>query len=85
MIRLTKKDERGRQVLRLDGNLGIETVGELHRFLQEGNSDVLTLDLDGLTGLDDAGRSLLLRLRGDGRQLRGGSLYIRRFLEETQP
>lgn len=85
MIKLTTQREPGQDVLRLDGSLGVETVGELRRFLREGSRGVFTLDLGGLTALDSEGRSLLLGLQGEGHRLRGGSLYIRRLLEEAQP
>lgn len=85
MIKLTTQQEPGQDVLRLDGSLGAETVDELRRFLLAKNGEVLMLDLGGLTSLDGEGRSLLLGLRDAGHRLRGGSLYIRRLLEEAQP
>lgn len=84
MIKLTKHQSNGDQVLRIDGSLSADTVGELRRMVGGEHGGVLTLDLDGLTSVDPEGRSLLVHLRDQGHRLHGGSLYIRRLLEEGQ-
>lgn len=83
MFRLTREGP-GHEVLRIDGGLEADAVEDLRRLLAEERGAARTLDLDGLTSLDGAGRSLLLRLRAEGYRLRGGSLYVRQVLEEAQ-
>jgi anti-anti-sigma regulatory factor len=85
VIRLTKHQSLGNGVvIRIEGSLSGETVGEL-RDLIASEVRAGTLDLSGLASLDAQGRALLLELRGHGHRLRGGSLYIKRLLEEAQP
>jgi anti-anti-sigma regulatory factor len=85
VIRLTKHQSLGNGVvIRIEGSLSGETVGELRDLIA---SEVRAgiLDLSGLASLDAEGRALLLELRAHGHRLRGGSLYIKRLLEEAQP
>lgn len=86
MIKLTQRhpDER-HTVIQVEGRLDSETVQELERLVTGLNrSAQITLDLSGLTSLDQEGRGALLRLRNEGRRVLGASLYVDRLLEEAQ-
>lgn len=86
MIKLTQRhpDER-HTVIQVEGRLDSETVPELERLVTGVNcSAQITLDLSGLTSLDQEGRGALLRLRSAGRRVLGASLYVGRLLEEAQ-
>lgn len=83
VIKLTRYQAGPDEFLQIDGILTGATITELRRAVRADDGPGLVLDLDGLTALDPAGRDLLVELRGRGCRLRGGSLYVRRLLEET--
>ena len=87
MIKLTKQETPGRDLLiRLDGQLTAEGVIDLRGLLNPAPPFTkTTVDLSGLTSLDSDGRAFLIRLRDAGVRLQGGSLYIKRLLQEVQP
>lgn len=84
MIKLTKQQGAGNEILRIDGSLSADAVGELRRYLETEPGLSLTFNLDGLMALDPDGRALLILLRDRGHRLQGGSLYIRHLLGEGQ-
>jgi len=87
MIRVTRHNSgSARIIIRFDGRLTAEQVPEARRIVHEsGGSALVTLDLSGLAFVDGAGRELLLALRSTGCALTGGSLYVRKLLEEEKP
>lgn len=87
MIRLTKHQPAAHETLiRVDGRLDAAGVAEFQRLLAADQPDpTLSIDLTGLTSIDAEGRRFLFDLRHDGCRIVGGSLYIKRLLEEIQP
>ncbi len=87
MIKLTKQETPDRELLiRLDGQLTAESLIDLRGVLDPAPSSTkTTVDLSGLTSVDPDGRAFLIRLRDAGVRLQGGSLYIKRLLQEVQP
>jgi anti-anti-sigma regulatory factor len=83
VIKLTKQRSDSKVLIRIDGNLCEAVISELRNLVGK-ESGTLVLDLSGLTAIDPAGREFLLHLRESGHELRGGSLYIKRLLEESQ-
>lgn len=84
MLRLTRQHpDPFALVILLEGMLDAHGVEELNVILREaGSSRTTSLDMSGLSGLDDAGRRVLVELRERGVRLEGGSLYIRGLLKE---
>ena len=83
MIRLTRQvSSDSKAVIRIDGRLTQDAAEELRRLLAVPNVGV-TIDLSGLLSCDAGGVKLLTLLRGQGCQLVGASLYIRKLLEEA--
>ncbi len=85
MIKLTKHQCNAREiVVRVDGGLTAETLGELHGMLgPEWAGRTATVDLSVVTSLDAEGREFLIELRNAGCRLVGASLYIKQLLEEA--
>jgi len=74
-VRITRSDSPEGTVLRIDGALRAEALGEL-----EASCDApvppLTLELEGLRSADEAGLALLRRLAAEGARLVGVSAYM---------
>lgn len=87
MIKLTKHQTPDRELLiRLDGQLTAQGLIDLRGIFDPAHPSTGTIvDLSGLTSVDSEGRAFLIRLRDAGVRLQGGSLYIKRLLEEVQP
>lgn len=83
MIRLTRQvSSDSEAVIRIDGRLTQDAAEELRRLMAVPDVGV-TIDLSGLLSCDADGVKLLTLLRGQGCQLVGASLYIRKLLEEA--
>ena len=74
------ESDAGTRVVRLEGWLDGEAVGELERVVN-GGSGPLRLDLSELRSADTAGLDALRALRAAGASLVGASPYIRLLLE----
>jgi len=68
--------------LHLSGRIGSAEVGVLQVQLQQQAGRPQVLDLAAVQFIDEAGICLLERWVGRGLELRGGSVFIRRLLEE---
>jgi hypothetical protein len=68
MLRITADESRMPVRLRLEGKLTGPWVAELAQVYRERRPDGagFVFDLEGLTGADEAGRSLLTAIRNDG-------------------
>ncbi len=85
MIKVTRQQPNAHQlVFRLEGQLTCETVKQCAGVLaSDFKALAVTVDLSGLTSLDQDGRGFLIGLRERGCRLLGASLYIKRVLEEV--
>jgi hypothetical protein len=66
LLRITKESSNGRTVIKLEGKLGGPWVEELRRMWTEESSKSLTLDMRGVTAIDQYGEQLLARMAGSG-------------------
>src|SRR4051794_33455788 len=82
MLRITRTDDAGRTLLKLEGKLlaawSAELLGQVPR--AEGALFELRLDLTGITFVDDAGRALLHDLISRGASVSGCSGYLSELL-----
>lgn len=79
-VRIARISEADRTVLRVDGRLRRENVGELTNELQDVDGAVV-LDLGGLQSADLDGVATLLEIAAQGIELRGASSYIELLLK----
>jgi ABC-type transporter Mla MlaB component len=84
MLRITRTDDAGRTLLKLEGKLLAAWTTEL--LAQAPRSATrLGLDLSGVTFVDDAGRALLLDLISRGATVSGCSGYLSELLHVEKP
>lgn len=80
------RDADTHPVIRIEGRLERLALAELRRALRKSRaSPHLTLDISGITSLDDEAVRALARFQGAGLRLRGGSMYLNRRLQEFIP
>jgi anti-anti-sigma regulatory factor len=83
-IRMTCSAEGAEAVIRIEGALDARSAPDLERLIECLPTDrPRFLDLSGLTQIDAPGRDAIVRAARAGVQVRGGSVYIRRLLEEA--
>jgi hypothetical protein len=86
MFRVQQTSTSGRIRIAVQGRLSSETIAVLQAACDGAPVHPrATLDLSELKSVDHAGRECLLRLRANGHELVGGSLYIRQLLTEDEP
>ena len=84
MLKITVRQQRSETVLVLEGRLERPWVPELEKVVsqQNGAADhLLTVDLCGLTGMDEAGEASLYSLHHRGAHLRCADVMNRYFVE----
>jgi hypothetical protein len=79
-VRITRTTEAGKTVIRVDGQLSVESVPELRRECQLAEVHFV-LGLSGLLSADNAGLEILRELASDGAELRGASTYVQMLLD----
>lgn len=80
MLRITRQLEHS---LRLEGRLTRHEVDLLRETLRSPANGVAVLDLTNLASVDEVGAAALVDLERGGLELRGGSGFVRRLLEEV--
>jgi anti-anti-sigma regulatory factor len=86
VIKITQSNPSNREaVIRIEGRLDVESVTELCAIVRQSEGQAVCLEISGLDSIDRAGGRCLARLRDSGCRVAGGSLYIRRLLEEVAP
>lgn len=77
MIRITKKEERSRTTVTLDGQLSSDSVGVVETFCNQAKSvgHPVRLFLRDVTAVDPAGQELLTRLAAGGVRLVARGVY----------
>ena len=80
MLRITRESERA---LVLEGRLTRHEVGLLREVYRAAPGAVDVVDLSRLAFVDEAGVASLVELRRRGLEIRGGSPYVRRLLQEV--
>ena len=80
MLRITRRPDRG---LDLEGRLTRYEVGLLRETVSSADAIPAHVDLSGIGFLDEAGAAALVELGRRGLELRGGSSFVRRLLEEV--
>jgi anti-anti-sigma regulatory factor len=88
MLRITVREERGRAILKLEGNLSGPWVNELERCWQETIfcPEHIIIDLSQVRQFDAHAKSVLLAMHVAGSQLKGdGPLtsYIVQAIQQT--
>jgi anti-anti-sigma regulatory factor len=81
-IRITRTTDAHETVLKIDGRLRCEDVGELAKE-QRSVRGPLVLELSNLQSADAAGVEILRRLASAGARIQGASPYIELLLNET--
>lgn len=86
--RITEQTDGDAHVIRLEGQLGAEDARLVERLCADAHAAgaaAITIDLDGLTYLDDASASVLrgLRARGDV-DFRGCCLFNKRVIDDAR-
>ena len=76
-LRITPAPSDDRGVLRLEGRLRAEEVGELERSAEAG---LRALDLEDLQSVDEEGLAAIRRLRDRGVEIRNPSHYLAMLL-----
>ena len=79
-IRITTLSEPGGTIIKVDGHLRGEAVGELARVCQESQGP-LALDLGAVTSVDREAAAVLRELARQGAALRALSPYVTLLLE----
>ena len=83
-LRITAETEGTTRIVRVDGRLAREGVGELEGVLRD-TTGPLRLELSGLRSADVAGLKALRSLREAGAELSGMSPFIALRLETIDP
>lgn len=81
LCKLTQHPGPHGAVIRIEGHLGPGALRKLQTLIRQASHPV-TLDLTGLTSLDNVGRRFLANQRRRGHLLLGASLYIDRLIQE---
>jgi hypothetical protein len=84
MLRISTRQESGREVVVLDGRVDAEMVSELERVIAR-VSGAVYLDLAGLKSVDEVGLAALRGLCAHGLAVIGASPYFRLLLELEKP
>ena len=79
MLRITRDLTHAR----LEGRLTRHEVGLLHDVLRSGADGAAVVDLTRLAFVDEVGALALVDLQSRGFEIRGGSPFVRRLLEEV--
>ena len=83
-LRISTRQDVGREVVIVDGRLDADVVAELERVVSDLSAPVC-LDLAGLKSLDEAGLGALRALLARGAVVIGASPYFRLLLELDDP
>lgn len=81
MFRITRTEADGARVLRLEGWLTSAEIPLLEESLAGANGAALTLDLEGVRGLDSSAAARLHALRVAGAELTACSPFVERLLD----
>jgi len=84
MVRITSEEKDNRIELRIEGSLRGPWVPELEQVWRDsrGRSKHLHVNLDDVSFVDDAGKTLLTRMFQDGTELSADGLYMTDVVEE---
>jgi len=86
MLRITVQRETKQTLLILEGRLAGAWVEELNKVLQaltvDSKNDRVTINLSAISGMDDAGKTLLSKSHELGAKLTGNGIAARAFVEE---
>jgi hypothetical protein len=81
---ITRVDENGGTLLRIDGQLSRDGIEELRRAL-EASAAPITLELSGLRSADEPALAMLSGLRANGVTLVGASQYLELRMQSRHP
>jgi ABC-type transporter Mla MlaB component len=86
MIRITTHDEQSITRLFLEGKLAGEAVGELERCWSAASASktVVSVDLTGISFIDNQGKQLLTKMFEKGTRLFSKGLMAKCFIEEIE-
>ncbi len=84
MLRITKTHSEGKTTLKLEGRLAGCWIGDVERTCAT-EAFPLVLDLSGVTFADERAAQLIHRLRAEGAELVGLSLFLDALIERREP
>jgi ABC-type transporter Mla MlaB component len=84
MLRVSKREERSRTIVIVDGRLSKDYVEVVETFCNEviSTGTIVQLFLRHVSTVDDAGRALLSRLAAKGVRLRASGVYVSHLVRE---
>ncbi len=84
MLRITKTHSEGKTTLKLEGRVAGCWTGEVERTCDT-EAFPLVLDLSGVTFADERAAQVMHRLRAEGAELVGLSLFLDALIERKEP
>ncbi len=84
MLRITKTLSEEKTTLKLEGRVAGSWISEVERAC-DAEAFPLVLDLSGVTFADERAAHVIHRLRADGAELVGLSLFLDALIEKREP
>ena len=84
MLRITKTLSERKTTLKLEGRVAGSWISEVERAC-DAEAFPLVLDLSGVTFADERAAHVIHRLRADGAELVGLSLFLDALIEKREP
>ena len=84
MLRITKTHSEGKTTFKLEGRVAGGWIGEVERVC-DAEAFPLVLDLSGVTFADERAAHVIRRLRAEGAELVGLTLFLDALIEKSEP
>ncbi len=84
MLRITKTHSEGKTTLKLEGRVAGCWIGDVERTCDT-EAFPLVLDLSGVTFADERAAHVVRRLRAEGAELVGLTLFLDALIEKSEP
>jgi hypothetical protein len=83
MLKITTRTDAGRTIFELEGRLAGAWVDELERCWRGiPRGHIVTVSLDAVSFIDDAGKQLLARFHGSGAELKAAGCMTKCIVQE---